>query len=74
VAEPMTREQLIQYAKEKGLVIKEWEDFHNPTVQKILGIHVFNESNATVYVCNLSGVLIIYIEPKLLTTEIGVES
>jgi len=62
--EPMSREQLIEYAKEHGIPTEEWNETHNPSDERILGWHVYNESKAKVYVANLSGVLIIYVEEQ----------
>jgi hypothetical protein len=70
MSKPKTREELIQYAKVHGVLTDEGSETHNPSEMKILGFHVFNESNAKVYVANIDGVLVIFAEPKLLTAEI----
>jgi hypothetical protein len=67
---PKTREELIKLAKTLGVLTDEGSETHKPSEMKILGYHVYNESNAKVYVANIDGVLVIFVEPKLLTTEI----
>ena len=65
MAEPMTREELIQYAKDHGIVVKESEDLHHQPKfpERYLSIYVCNEAKVQCYIGNLSGVIIIYIEP-----------
>lgn len=62
MTEPMSREQLIEYAKEHGIPTEAWDETHNPSDERILGWHVYNDSNAKIHVANISGVLIIYVE------------
>ena len=67
MVEPMSREDLIKYAKEHGVVTKEWQDIHSPkeVLGKVLGWHIYNESKAKCYVANISGHIIIYVENQL---------
>jgi len=64
MVEPMSREQLIEHAKKYGVPTDKWDETHNPSDLRILGWHVYNESDAKVHVANISGVLIIYIEKQ----------
>jgi uncharacterized protein YuzE len=62
----MPREQLIQNTKEKGLMIGKGQDFHitYSSPQKILGVHIFNESNAIVYARLHDGFIVIYVKQQ----------
>ena len=69
-ATPMSREEIINYVKENGMMNDSWHDFNtNPDnkPEMILGCHVLNESDARCYIVNLSGHIIIYVENKIQT-------